>query len=587
MQIFKKILCLLNLRERRLAGVLLVLIIIMALLEMIGVASIMPFIAVLTNPSLVETNFALNKMFQASSMFGVEDNQQFLFALGILVFILLVVSVTFKALNTYAQIRFVQMLQHNISKRLMERYLNQSYSWFLSRNSADFSKTILSETGIVIGNGVSALINLVAKGMVSIALLTLLILANPKIALIVGASLSISYLVIYKSTSNYIKRIGEKRFKKELLLFKSISEAFGAVKEIKMGGLEQIYIKRFSDPARTIAKNLASSSVVQQLPRFILEVIAFGGIMLLILFQMKQTGSFNNALPIISLYAFAGYRLMPALQEIYGVFSKFNFITPSVDKIHNDFESLKLLNLNYEQEIISINKKIDLKNIYYSYPNSSREALKNISLSIPVNTTVGLIGATGSGKTTTVDIILGLLEPEKGTLEIDEKIITRQNSRDWQRSIGYVPQFIYLSDDTLSANIAFGVEPKDINQKAVEKASKIANLHEFVSNELPDKYQTTIGERGVRLSGGQRQRIGIARALYHNPKVLIFDEATSALDNQTEKVVMDAVDKLSNNVTIILIAHRLNTLRKCDLIYKLEEGQIAGKGTYDKIINHN
>ncbi len=587
MQIFKKILYLLNLRERRLAGVLLVLIIIMALLEMIGVASIMPFMAVLTNPSLVETNFALNKMFQASSMFGVEDNQQFIFALGVLVFILLVVSVTFKALNTYAQIRFVQMLQHNISKRLMERYLSQSYSWFLSRNSADFSKTILSETGIVIGNGVSALINLVAKGMVAIALLALLVLANPKIALIVGASLSISYLLIYKLTSNYIKRIGEERFKKELLLFKSISEAFGAVKEIKMGGLEQIYIKRFSDPARTIAKNLASSSVVQQLPRFILEVIAFGGIMLLILFQMKQTGSFNNALPIISLYAFAGYRLMPALQEIYGVFSKFNFITPSVDKIHNDFESLKTLNLNYEQKIISINKKIDLKNIYYNYPNSSREALKNISLSIPVNTTVGLIGATGSGKTTTVDIILGLLEPKKGTLEIDEKIITKQNSRDWQRSIGYVPQFIYLSDDTLSANIAFGVEPKDINQKAVEKASKIANLHEFVSNELPDKYQTTIGERGVRLSGGQRQRIGIARALYHNPKVLIFDEATSALDNETEKVVMDAVDKLSNNITIILIAHRLNTLRKCDLIYKLEDGQVSAKGTYDKIINYD
>ena len=587
MQSFKKILYLLNLRERRLAGVMLVLIIIMALLEMIGVASIMPFMAVLTNPSLVETNFALNKMFQASSMFGVEDNQHFLFALGVLVFVLLVVSVTFKALNAYAQIRFVQMLQYNISKRLMERYLSQPYSWFLSRNSADFSRTILSETDIVIGNGVSALINLVGKSMVVIALLALLILANPKIALIVGASLGISYLLIYKFTSNYIKRIGKERFKKELLLFKTISEAFGAVKEIKMGGLEQIYIKRFSDPTRTIAKNLASSSVVQQLPRFILEVIAFGGIMLLILFQMKQTGSFNNALPIITLYAFAGYRLMPALQEIYGVFSKYNFITPSIDKIHNDFESLKTLNLNYEQEIISINKKIDLKNIYYSYPNSSQEALKNISLSIPVNTTVGLIGATGSGKTTTVDIILGLLEPEKGTLEIDEKIITKQNSRDWQKSIGYVPQFIYLSDDTLSANIAFGVEPKDINQKAVEKASKIANLHEFVSNELPDKYQTTIGERGVRLSGGQRQRIGIARALYHNPKVLIFDEATSALDNQTEKVVMDAVDKLSNNVTIILIAHRLNTLRKCDFIYKLEEGQIAGKGTYDKIINHD
>ena len=587
MQIFKKILYLLIPRERRLAWLLLILIIIMAFLEMIDVASIMPFMAVLTNQSLVETNFALNKMFQVSTMFGVEDNQQFLFAMGVLVFILLVVSVTFKAITTYAQIRFVQMLQHNISKRLMERYLSQSYSWFLTRNSADFSKTILSETGIVIGNGVSALINLVAKSMVAIALLALLILANPKIALVVGASLSISYLLIYKFTSNYIKRIGEERFKKELLLFKSISEAFGAVKEIKMGGLEQIYIKRFSDPARTIAKNLASSSVAQQLPRFILEVVAFGGIMLLILFQMKQTGSFNNALPIISLYAFAGYRLMPALQEIYGVFSKFNFIIPSVNKIHNDFESLKTLNLNHGQEIISINKTINLKNIYYSYPNASREALKNISLSIPVNTTVGLIGTTGSGKTTTVDIILGLLEPEKGTLEIDEKIITKQNSRDWQRSIGYVPQYIYLSDDTVSANIAFGVEPKDINQEAVERASKIANLHEFVMDELPKQYQTEVGERGIRLSGGQRQRIGIARALYHDPQVLILDEATNALDNITEKAVMDAVNNLSRHITIILIAHRLNTVKKCDKIYLLDKGEIKNEGTFEELIKVN
>jgi len=587
MNIFKKILYLLTPHERRLAWLLLILIIIMAFLEMIGVASILPFVSVLTNPSLIDTNFALNKIFQVSSIFGVENNQQFLFGLGVLVFILLVTSITFKALTTYAQIRFVQMLQYNISKRLMERYLSQPYSWFLSRNSADFSRTILSETGIVIGNGVSALINLVAKSMVAIALLALLIVANLKIALIVGFSLSISYLLIYKFTSNYVKRMGEERFKKELLLFKSISEAFGAVKEIKTGGLEQIYIKRFSDPARTIAKNLASSSVVQQFPRFVLEAVAFGGIILLILFQMMQTGSFNNALPVITLYVFAGYRLMPALQEIYGVFSKFNFITPSVDKIHNDFENLKILNSNNKQGVISINKTINLKNIYYNYPNASREALKNISLSIPVNTTVGLIGATGSGKTTTVDIILGLLEAQKGTLEIDEIIITKQNSRAWQRTIGYVPQYIYLSDDTLSANIAFGVEPKDINQEAVERASKIANLHEFVMDELPKQYQTEVGERGIRLSGGQRQRIGIARALYHDPQVLILDEATNALDNITEKAVMDAVNNLSKHITIILIAHRLNTVKKCDKIYLLEKGEIKNEGTFEELIKVN
>ena len=221
---------------------------------------------------------------------------------------------------------------------------------------------------------------------------------------------------------------------------------------------------------------------------------------------------------------------------------------------------------------------ISLKNICYNYPNSSRTALKNINIDINSKTTVGLVGSTGSGKTTTVDIILGLLEAQEGMLEVDGTIITKHNARSWQKSIGYVPQHIYLSDDTVAANIAFGVKSDLINYKAIEKASKIANLHEFVVNELPNQYQTKIGERGVRLSGGQRQRIGIARALYHNPQVLILDEATSALDNFTEKVVMEAVNNLNKNITIILIAHRLNTVKKCDNIYFLEQGEVKNQG---------
>ena len=231
--------------------------------------------------------------------------------------------------------------------------------------------------------------------------------------------------------------------------------------------------------------------------------------------------------------------------------------------------------------------EISLKNIYYSYPNASRTALKNISLNISVKNTIGLVGATGSGKTTIVDIILGLLEAQKGTLEIDGIIINKHNSQSWQRSIGYVPQHIYLSDDTIASNIAFGQEPKDINEEEIQKASKIANLHDFVTHELPNQYQTIIGERGVRLSGGQRQRIGIARALYFNPQVLILDEATSALDNLTEKYVMDAVNNLSKHKTIIMIAHRLSTVKKCDKIFLFEKGELKNEGTFDELINTN
>ena len=584
MQTFKKLLFLLSFDERKQAALLLLMILIMAFLDMIGVASILPFMAVLTNPSLIETNVILNYMFKFSNIFGVENNQQFLFVLGIAVFIILVTSLIFKALTTYIQVRFVQMREYSIGKRLVEGYLHQPYSWFLSRNSAELGKNILSDVGQIIGGGINPAMEIIAKGTVVIAITTLLIIADPKLALIVAFLLGGSYGIIFYSMRNYVNRIGAKRLKNNQLRFLAISEAFGAAKEVKLDGLEESYIKRFSGSAQIYAQSQASMSVVASIPRNFLEMIAFGGVILLILYIMAQTGSFNNALPIISLYVFAGYRLMPAMQKIYASFTVLAFVGPTLDKLTDDFKKLKPFEKNYDANILPFNSKITLKNIKYNYPNASRTALKDISLNIPAKSSVGLVGPTGSGKTTTVDIILGLLEPQEGTLEVDENIITKQNSRSWQRCVGYVPQHIYLSDDTIAANIAFGVDPKEISQKAIEKASKIANLHEFVLHELPDQYQTIIGERGVRLSGGQRQRIGIARALYNNPKALILDEATNALDNQTEDAVMDAINNLSKDITIILIAHRLKTVKNCDIIFKFEKGQLKAQGTYHEII---
>ena len=587
MEKFRKFLYLLTPQERKRASLLLIMITIMALLDMIGVASILPFMAVLTNPSLIETNLLLNKLFEASSFFGVESIKQFLFFLGVIVFIILLISLAFKALTTYVQIRFVQMREYSIGKRLVEGYLHQPYSWFLNRHSADLGKTILSEVSHVIGLGVNPLMELIAKSMVTIALITLLVLTDPKLALIVGFSIGGTYGVIFFFTRSYLNQIGNIRLKNNNLRFKAVSEAFGAVKEIKVGALEKIYVKRYSDSAVTYAQNQASASVIGLLPRFILEAIAFGGILLVILYLISKTGTFNDALPILSLYVYAGYRLMPALQQIYSSSSQLTFVGASIDKLYSDIKSLNSHKSIQKEGALFLNKKITLKNIYYSYPNTSRVALKNLNISVLANTTVGLVGATGSGKTTTVDIILGLLIAQKGTLEVDDKIISKQKIRAWQKSIGYVPQSIYLSDDTIAANIAFGIDPKEMNLKAIKRASKIANLHKFVMDELPKKYQTIIGERGVRLSGGQRQRIGIARALYHNPKILILDEATSALDNQTEKAVMDAVNNLNKSITIILIAHRLSTVKKCDKIFILENGKIKNQGTFKELIKIN
>ncbi len=588
MQTVKKLLFLLTLQERKRALLLLIMIMMMALLEMLGVASILPFIAVLSNPDIIETNLIMNSVYLTSiKLFNVEGYRQFSFFLGIAMFFTLIFSLSFAALTSYTQIRFVLMREYSIGKRLMHGYLYQPYSYFLNQHSAELGKSILSEVSQVIVLGFFPLINMIARGMIATALVILLIIVDPKLALIVSISLGIVYGVIFYLLRNHLNRIGKKRLESNLLRYRIVGDAFGAAKEVKMGGLEETYVNSFSDSAKTYALTQASSQAISLLPRFFLEIIAFGGILLILLYIIKLTGSFTNSLPIISLYVFAGYRLIPAFQVIYSSFTNLTFVTPTLDRLYEDLKNLKPTEKKQDQGVLNLKKVISLNNIQYDYPNTSISTLKNINLSIPAKSTVGLVGVTGSGKTTIVDIILGLLEVQKGTLEVDGKIITRQNSRSWQRSIGYVPQQIYLSDDTILANIAFGVDAKDVNFGAVENASKIANIHDFITEELPKKYQTKIGERGIRLSGGQRQRIGIARALYHNPQVVILDEATSALDNLTEKAVMDAVNNLSKSITIIIIAHRLSTLKKCDKIFLLEKGEIKDQGTFDELIKIN
>lgn len=587
MKTLKRLFNLLTHQERKKTFFLLGMIIVMAFLDMAGVASIMPFMAVLTNPETIETNAILNKAYKISGNYGINTNQQFLFVLGMFVFILLVLSLTFKAITTYVQLRFILMLEKSLSQRLLKSFLYQPYSWFLNRHSADLGKSILSEVGEVCGSGLAPLFIIISQSIVTFALIALLIIVDPMLTIIASLILGLAYGGFYRFIHGYLNRIGQERFIANQQRFTSVTEAFGAIKEIKMGGIEQIYFQRFVGPAKSYAQKQASASILKQLPRFALEAITFGGLLLLSLYLLSQGGTFINAIPAIALYAFAGYRLMPALQAIYGSITQIRFVGPALNAIYDDLNIAHPEMIHKEKKHMPLKKAITLKNISYKYPNESRTTLQNISLSIPVNTTVGIVGVTGSGKTTTIDIILGLLDAQEGTLEIDNEIINKYNRRNWQNTIGYVPQQIYLADDTIEANIAFGIEPKNIDLDAVEKVAKIANLHDFIINELPLKYKTTVGERGIRLSGGQRQRIGIARALYHNPKVLILDEATNSLDNLTEQSVMKEVYKIGEKITVILIAHRLSTVKKCDCIFLLDKGKIIDQGTFDELIKNN
>lgn len=585
MDTIRKLLDLLSPAERKRAGVLMAMMLVMALLDMLGVASILPFIAVLADPKLVETNPILSWVYQFSTNLGVSSSDQFLFFLGFVVFALLVLTLAFKALTTYAQIRFALMREYSIGKRLVEGYLHQPYSWFLNRHSADLGKTILSEVQTVMYNGILPLMNLFAQSAVAIALLGLLLFVDPLLAVSVGLALGIAYGGIMLLMSGWLNSLGQARIQANKERYTAVSEAFGAAKEVKSGGLESIFIERFTKPAEIYAKGQATAQVIAQVPRFALEAIAFGGMLLVILYLFAQSGSFAAAVPIIALYAFAGYRLMPALQQIYGSFAQLKYAEPAFKALHTDLMSLNPIEpYGKALEPLPLKKCIELNNIFYQYPNTNAPALNGINLNIPAFSTVGLVGSTGSGKTTTVDLILGLLEPQKGTLCIDGQVVNASNRRQWQKSIGYVPQHIYLADDTVSANIAFGLAPEMVNQEAVERAAKIANLHDFVIQNMPQGYCTMVGERGVRLSGGQRQRIGIARALYHNPSVLVLDEATSALDNITEQAVMDAVNNLGHSITIVLIAHRLTTVRECDQIFLLEKGIFKSNGTFRELV---
>jgi ATP-binding cassette, subfamily B, bacterial PglK len=582
MKTFKKIFDLLSPRERKQVFYLLIMVLFMALLDVVGVASIMPFIAVLTNPDLIESNTLIRNLFNYSNIIGVKTSEQFLFTLGILVFFLLVFSLAFKAILTYIQLRFSSMCQYGLSKRMMERYLNQPYSWFLNRHSADIGKTILSEVGMIISKGLIPIMSIITYGTVAFALLVLLIFNDPKFALIACSSLSFTYFLIYRLTRGFLMRIGQERVKANQARFTIVTEAFNAAKELKVGSLEQAFLERFSIPAKTLAQHSAIAGSIGQLPRYALEIIAFGGMLLLILFMMGQD-TFTNVLPLIALYAFAGYRLIPALQRIYAAVTQLRFVSASLNATHNDFKSLDPKIIQKSKHTLPITKDITLNNLHYQYPNSIKTTIKNINLNIPACSTVGIVGSTGSGKTTIVDIILGLLQAHKGSLKVDDSVIDKNNLVAWQRSIGYVPQDIFIADDTLAANIAFGIDKNDINQEHVQTAAKIANIDDFVTK-LPDQYQTTVGERGVRLSGGERQRIGIARALYRNPQVLILDEATSALDNLTEQLVMKEIQKIGSNKTIIMIAHRLSTVKKCDIIFYIEKGELKAQGTYEDLI---
>jgi ABC-type bacteriocin/lantibiotic exporter with double-glycine peptidase domain len=559
------------------------------LIEVAGIASIMPFLALITKPSLLETNKYLNWFY---TTLNFQSANRFLIFVGIVVFIILIVSNVLVFLTMWGSERFSWMRTYTLSRRLLSSYLYQPYVFFLNRNTSILGKNILSEVQQAVKGVIMPLLDIFARVVLALFIVALLIKIDPILALSLLVALGCTYIFIYRLVKKKLNIIGRRRFQTNAERYKAINEAFGDIKQLKLMGRENYFIKSYSKPSYEFAKVNTTNSIISQVPRFIVEIIAFGGIIIVVLYLLAKGKGFEEFLPLIGLYAFATFRLMPALQIIFSGVATLRFNIRALDVLYEDMHSFKEISQvstleKRKTEVISLRKELTLEKITFSYPGTSKPVINNLNLEIKANTSIALVGVTGAGKTTIADLILGLLRPETGRILIDGVELNDDNLPCWQQNLGYIPQNIYLQDKNIAQNIAFGIPEVKIDMGAVESAAKIANIHDFVTEQLPDQYNTEIGERGIRLSGGQRQRIGIARALYHNPQVLVLDEATSALDGATEEEVFRAIQNVAKTKTLIIIAHRLTTVQECDVIYILEKGKIIGTGKYDELMKSN
>ncbi len=581
----RKTLSLLTRREKYMTAGLVVLMVVNAFVQMVGIASVMPFLSVLGDPSAIHEHRWLSAAYE---VLPFETAQSFLFFLGGMAFALIVVGNATQAATQWATTRFTHMRRYSLSSRLMADYLRRPYTFYLSRNSADLSKSILEETNHAIRGGLMPVLQLVSHGTLAIAIIGLLLFVDLALTLLAAGVLGAAYGGIYLTARAWLSRIGKERVHANEKRFAAVAEAFAGVKEIRLLGRERPYLERYKGAAHRFARHQANSQLLEHMPRYAIEAIAFGGILLLVLYLMAEGGGVGEVLPIIGLYALAVKRLIPAFQNLFGASAKLRFSMPAVDTLLRDLDDrsavVPLIRPNRQPAPLVPRRAIELHGVTFQYPDAEAPAIRDLSLTIPANRTVGIVGPSGAGKSTVVDVLLGLLSPNSGELRVDGGTLDRDSLRDWQAGIGYVPQHIFLADDTVQGNIALGVPPGEIDELAVERAARLANLDGFVRSGLPNGYDTRIGERGVRLSGGQRQRIGIARALYRDPAVLIFDEATSALDTATENSVMNAVYNLAGQKTIILIAHRLTTVKSCDRLFVLEQGRLVEEGAWEDLM---
>jgi ATP-binding cassette, subfamily B, bacterial PglK len=581
MQTIRKVLYLFSDREKIQIGLIFLLMLVGAGLETLGVGLIPPFVALLGNPEIIQKQPILNWLY---TKLGSSSNQTFLLWMSVILLGIYLLKNAYLAVLTYRQYYFLYKKQISLSSRLLQAYLYSPYTFHLQRNSAELVRNITSEIPqFFVGVLVPALI-LATEIMVMSCIALLLVIIEPVSSAIAAVFLGISIFWLNRTIRKQMSGQGLIRQEEGGQMIQWVNQSLGGIKETKVLGRETFFLDAFTRSAKAFGKANLFVGLATQLPNLFIDTVLISAVLLIVIFSLIQGRAIQSILPMLSLFAIAALRLMPSAKRIVSTITTIRYLKHAVDLIYQDLVSLETTPNslpNPDSPTVQLKQLIELRNIHYQYPNATKPSLSGLSLAVTKGESIAFIGSSGAGKTTIVDVILGLLKPTEGEIFVDGENIFADLAS-WQRQIGYIPQSIYLSDDTIRSNIAFGLATDQINESQVWSAVKAAQLEKLV-NSLPEQLDTPVGERGIRLSGGQRQRIGIARALYHNPEVIVMDEATAALDNTTEREFMQALEAMSGQKTMIMIAHRLSTVKNCDRLYFLQSGQIAAMGTYDEL----
>jgi ATP-binding cassette, subfamily B, bacterial PglK len=557
--------------QKKCIGLLVIISIISSILDAISVGLVLPLLSIIIDKNFINNNLLI-KLF---SFLQVSDYEDKIIVFSCILICFYLMKTLLQVFILAYQSNYYASAIQNLSVDLLEKYLRADYLFHVNSNSSELIRNIKTEIPLIFSRVLAGVINILSDTVLLVGIVAVLLIFDPLTTIIGFVTLGFINLLFFKSIKHKIKILGEVRQAQEAESYKWINQSLGGIKELKVLDRIKYFINKSSDSYAKLRNSAVYSDIMGKAPKIVIEGLALTMLVSLTLVLILTTRSAELVIPRIALFSAALFKLMPAVNRLMGETINVRFSRPALDIIIDAYNNIK----QCEMDIIDLNQgdapllfsEIKINKLYYRYPGTEKKIISDFSLTIQKNESIGIIGSSGSGKTTLLNILLGLLSPQSGSIMINNIDILKKRNQ-WKKMIGFVPQDIFLLDDTIRANVAYGIEAGLINDDTIWEVLELAQIADFI-RDMPDQLDTTVGDRGVRLSGGQRQRIGIARALWNDPEILIFDEATSSLDNETEADITKAIDSLMNKKTIIIVAHRLTTLKNCNRIISIENGK--------------